>query len=179
MEEHKKSVASHASKYGSILGGILVAFYLLLYIVNVNLKSPAFMIDYLFFIGVLFFVIKSYRDITGGYITYGRALSVGALISIFTSIIILFFKFIYLKFIDLEAIDKLFTYMQENWAAQNIDEDRINQMTEMMQKVKGPVFMAFSYAIETIFKGVIFSLIISIFLKKQDKSFEGTFNNEI
>jgi len=178
MEELKKSLAPHASKFGSILGGILIAFNLLLYVLNVSLDSSIFMIDYLIFIGVLFLGIKSYRDATGGYITYGRSLALGVLICVFASIIMAFYKFIYFKFIDTAGIDKLFRLMQDKWATQGIDEDKTEQMIEMMKKFMGPVFMAVSAVFEVVFKGVILSLILSIFLKKQDKSFEGTFKNE-
>lgn len=177
MEEHKKSMASHASKYGSMLGAILVAFSLLLYILSVKPGNPVSMIDYLFFIGILFIGIKSYRDVKGGYIKYGNALAMGVLISLFASIIFAFYTYIYFKFLDPGAVDKIFAMMQEKWAEQGIDEDKTVQMVEMMRKFMGPVFMALSAIINTVFRGVILSLILSIFLKKQDKSFEGTFNN--
>lgn len=178
MEEQRKSLAAHASKYGALLGGLLVLFSLLMYILNTSFDSPLLMLEYLFYIGILIWGIKSFREQSGGYIRYGRALGTGVLISLFASVVLAFYTYIYTKYIDPGYLDKMFMFMQEKYAQKGVPDDRAEEMIDMMGKFMGPGFMAFSAILNAVFRGTIISLIVSIFLKKEDKSFPSVFGAE-
>ncbi len=110
----------------------------------------------------------------GGTITYGNALGFGVMLSLFAGIILAVFTFIQMTVIDPEYISKLIAIVEEELASKGMADDQIEMALEMQKKFMTPAFISISAIFRLVFMGFIFSLITSIFLKKEKSPFEGS-----
>lgn len=164
----------HSMNYGLIMGIGLVAMSLLVYLVGI-VKPPFWvnLINYAIIIGVIVYGTKKYRDeILEGAITYGQALGFGVMISLFASIIVAFYMLLYTTVIDPGFIDKIMEITEEELVSKGMSDDQIEAALSMSKKFMSPMFMTISTFFGNLFTGTIFSLITSIFLKKEKSLFE-------
>lgn len=173
----QRTLASNASIFGFILGAILIFITLISFVIDVDLKSPSQFVCYIAIIGIQYWGTKTFRDTySGGFIKYGRSVASGVLISFFASIICGFFMYIYYKFIDITALQKTFDLIEQKYIEQGMSDDMMQQSLDMVKRFMSPAFVAFSTLFTYTFVGTIMSLLVSIVLKKEDKSFESNFN---
>lgn len=178
MEEIKSNTMSkNAMNYGAIVGIALVIFNLLTYVAGVSTSKNVSYLSFLIIILGIFFCIKHYRDkILGGGINYGKSLGMGTLICLYSGIIYGFFTYILLKFIDPGLIDKILAMVEENLVKSGMPDDKVEMAMNMQKKFATPLFYAFSEVFSLTFYGFIFSLILSIFLRKEVTPF--AYNDE-
>lgn len=158
------------------MGILLVVLSLVTYLLGV-IKPPFWvsLINYAIMIGVIVWGTKKYRDeVLGGAITYGNALGFGVMISLFAGIIVAVFTFIQMTVIDPEYVTKLLAIVEEELASKGMADDQIEMAIEMQKKFMTPAFITVTAIFGMVLTGFIFSLITSIFLKKEKSPFEGT-----
>lgn len=169
----QRTLASNASIFGFILGAILIVISLILSVLNVDLNSPLQFLYYIPIIAVMYWGTKTFRDTyNGGFIKYGRSVASGVLICFFASIIFGFFIYIYYKFIDLNEWQQTYNFYEQTYRDQGYSDD----MIEIVMPYITPAITAFSRMFTYTLIGTIFFLLVSIGLKKEDKSFESNFN---
>lgn len=176
MENQGNPFLKHSMNYGLIMGTLLVLLSLVTYLLGV-IKPPFWvsLINYAIMIGVIVWGTKKYRDeVLGGAITYGNALGFGVMISLFAGIIVAVFTFIQMTVIDPEYVTKLLAIVEEELASKGMADDQIEMAIEMQKKFMTPAFITISAIFGMVLTGFIFSLITSIFLKKEKSPFEGT-----
>ena len=160
--------------YGFIAGLLLIVYTLLLYMSN-NLLDPHWILgilNYVILIAVIFYGTNAYRDQhMEGYISYGKSLGTGVLISVFAGVIMGIFTYLLYAVIDTELLDKSLMLMQEQMLQRGVPESQIEAVTEMQEKFKSPLILMFSSILSYGFMGFIFSLITSIFTKKDKPIF--------
>jgi hypothetical protein len=174
----KTSVAHNAMNYGAIVGVALVVISLVFYILNVENSGIVAWIQFLLLVAGLVFSILSYRkNIGGGYINYGKSLGTGVLTGLFASIILGFYIYIFFQFIDKEAIGQIIAKTEEAMLNKKPDmsDDELETIMSMQRKFMTPIWMAIMSMMSFIFYSFLASLIISIFTRKTDKSFEANF----
>lgn len=158
--------------YGFVFGVALVGISLLFYVLNTDLDSKLPQLaGYAALLVALFIGIKSYRDQDlGGYISYGKSLGMGVLIAFFGSIIAAFYTYIFFTFIDPAMVDKIMELSQQKMLDKGLPEDQVQTSLSMMRKFMTPGWM-FLFAILTYtFMGFLFSLVISIFTKREQQN---------
>jgi len=177
MEEVKtNSLSRSAMFYGAIIGVILVFFTFIVYLAKISTNQFVGIVQWVIMIVALYFSAKKHRDENlNGYISYGKALGFSTLTIFFASLIIGFFTYLLYTYIDPSLIDKIMEVSEENMIAQGMSDEQIDMALEMTKKFTSPLFLTFSTIFGITFMGFIFSLIISIFIKKKDDSFEGNF----
>lgn len=169
-----------ALKYGLILGGISVAFQLLLYIFSVNYFNPVtgiltFLINAAIIVTILIIGGKAYRDkVVGGYINYGEAFLHAILIGAVFGLISGIYSYMFNDLIDPDYMLELSENFMRKMEEKNLSQDQLDKIYENFEKqLNQPVWKR----ILTGFLGsfiftVIIGLITSIFIKKRKPVFE-------
>lgn len=159
---------------GLITGLALVIYTLLLYATN-NLLKQNFLLGILNYVILIIGIIvgtRSYRDqALDGFISYGKALGYGVLLCVFTGVVIGLFTYLLYEVIDPGLLEKNIKIIQEEMLKSGMSADQVESMTEIQRQFRSPFMMLigsiFSYSI----LGLIFSLITSAFLKKDQPMF--------
>ncbi len=154
---------------GTILALVGITYSLLLYFMD---KSADKNLGYLLVviqIGVLFFLLKSYRDnIMHGQITYGQSVGAGVIISLYSAIATSIFTYILYTVIDPGLVTKQLAVAEEAMRARGgMTEEQIEAGMQFTAKIMKPAILAISGVFGGILWGTIISLLVSIFIKKE------------
>lgn len=174
MEENQKpSLLKSTMNYGAMLGLSLIIFSLLLWMFDATTNRALAFVNYIIIIAGIVLATKTFRDQEqGGFITYGRALGVGTLTVVFAGIITGFFTYLLYTVIDPGLIDKTYAIMEEAYYDAGMSDSQIETAMNMAKRFTNPVMMSVFGFIGSAFLGFIFSLITSIFLKKEGDPFD-------
>lgn len=169
MENKNTGVLINSVTWGAILGIILIAYSLVLYFSGLSLESWKSLGDYVLIITIIIVGTKSYRDkILGGYISYGKALGFGVLIALTASLMMAVYNHVYLNYIDTDFIEKTLAMMENKLLEQNLPDEQIEMSLSIQRKIMKPSILSLMLIPSTTFTGFIFSLITSIFIKKEE-----------
>jgi len=163
-----------AMTFGLITGILIVIYTLLLYMTDnyVSKNTILGLLQWIILTGGLYYGIKTYRDqYSDGYITYGRSLGLGVLISVFVGVILGIFTYILYTLIDPGLLEKSIKIAQEEMLKAGMSEERVETATEMQRTFTSPTIMLFSSVFSFAFIGTIISLIVSIFTKNEKPIF--------
>jgi hypothetical protein len=175
MTENRPSNAKVALNNGIILGTALILFSLLLYILDVPYTSKASWISYIIIVIGAVLAIKQWRDkYNDGYLSYGGAFSNGFLTLLFAGILASVWTGIFFSVIAPGEIDKIIEATEEQMYQRNpnmsdSDLEMAMSWTRMMMK---PWLMAIWGILGNTIAGLIISLIVAIFMKKEKPLFE-------
>lgn len=175
MEKQGNLMLKHSMNYGLIMGVVLVILSLITYLAGV-IKPPFWLsiVNYAIMVGIILWGTKKYRDeALGGAITYGNALGFGVLITLFAGVIVAVFTYIQFTIIDSDLVSKFMAIAEEELVKRGMPDDQIEMALEMQKKFMTPLIMTISSLIGMVVMGFIFSLITSIFLKKEKSPFAG------
>jgi predicted GNAT family acetyltransferase len=120
---------------------------------------------------MVFFGVRSYRENVGdGKITFGRALSVGLLITLIScAFYVVTWEILYYNLMP-DYLDKYATYMVEqlraSGASQQLIDAKIQEMSEMKVWMDNPLILAAIGFVEAFPVGLIISLISAVILRK-------------
>ncbi|MFN4082831.1 MAG: DUF4199 domain-containing protein [Bacteroidia bacterium] len=171
--EQKTNLLQIALKYALILSMATIAISLIGFITNTT-TSYAWLwslTNYTIIVICVTFAMKARKDeLLNGYIQYGQALGTGTLVALFAGILMGAWQLVYQKFIDPEFFERIITETKKRMIEQETAEDKIDITIAAMQKMRNPAVIYFSSAFGILFVGFIFSLIIAIFVKKNDPS---------
>jgi hypothetical protein len=171
----KRTQVKVAMTYGGMYGLASAAIYFIFYFAGADMqaKSPQF-ISYILLIMFLVMGMKSYRDQElGGYITYGRSLGTGILIGMFGGIITGFCTVLMFTMIDPGLAEKIVEKAQEQMIEKGtMSEDQIEMAMGWTRKMMSPIFLFIFSILGSAFMSFLFSLIISIFTRKEASPFQ-------
>jgi drug/metabolite transporter (DMT)-like permease len=168
MESNRPSILRPAMTYGLIIALVIIILAVLSWILNLEGASWLQWINWVAYFVVMYFCLKNWRDQhNGGYIRYGQALSAGILFMFFASVIYAFYNVVYLTWIDPNAVDRILDVLEDDYYKRGFTEEQVTAAMNFATKLKGPGMQFFSVIIGTTFLGVIISLIVSIFIKKE------------
>lgn len=166
--EEKRSVWKDTLNYGIILGLISVGLSVLTYMFDLTFKTwitwPSLLISIL----VLYFLLRSYRDhYNYGYITYGKSVGAGVVISIYAAVITAIYVYVLYSFIDPGLVDKSMAIAEQRMIDRGIPDSAIDQAMQMQAKIMKPWFTSLMSTLSSVFYGLILSLIVSLFIMKK------------
>lgn len=175
MEQTKSQRIKIYMNHGLIIGLILVTMEVLVWLTNINGSGIYQLIHWAVLIGAIYKSMKIWRDeYNGGFIRYGQALGFGIRIMFFASIIFGFYNMIFFSLIDPAALEKSLVAVEEGYYSMGFNDDQIEQLMIMAEELQTPVWQVISTVIGTTFLGLILSLIVSIFIKKEGDPFRST-----
>ncbi len=169
--ETKTTPYQTAMKYGLYYALATIIVDISFFIFNIGISMNWLNGTLKFIIAVLFIYlgIKARRDEDlNGYISYSQALGFGAIMSLFSALILSVFAFINMKYIDPEGMDRVIKELKEQMIINNKSEEEIEMSIGMIQKMKSPAMAVPMAFIGSFLWGFILSLIIAIFARKND-----------
>ena len=153
---------------GVIIGLLGIVFSLIIYFLELSLKSWVTYIWFPIYIVALVLAIKSYRDnYMKGFMTYGQSMGAGVVVVLYYAIISSLFAYILYSYIDPGLIDKMIAVAEEKILARGLPESAVEQTMKIQEKLMKPWVLSVSGIFNSMFIGTIFVLIISIFTKKE------------
>jgi hypothetical protein len=175
MENQSNIVMKSAMNYGLYMGLALVLNSVVFYVMGKPFSEVSGYLNYLIVIGILAWGMRSLREyLVEEGLAYGRALGFGTLLSLFASVIVAFYTFVLYKIIDPGLLDKFIAFLEENLLKAGKPDTQIETMINLYKKVLTPLIFSIGQIFNLTFMGFIFSLIISIFFKRQPSNpFQG------
>jgi len=172
----KRSQWKVAMTYGAMYGLVSSIIYLIFYFAGADIdnKGPQ-LIGYFILIATIYIGITNHRNNDlGGFISYSRSLGTGVLIGLFGGIITGFFTVLMFTVIDPELAQKIVEKAQQDMVEKgNMSEEQISMAVSWTQKFMNPLMLFLFSILGSIFMAFIFSLIVSIFTKKEQTPFQG------
>ena len=127
-------------RYGGICGLAMVVFSLLSYLMGVDMASMStgiinFVVAVGITVGVSVMAIRHQRDtLEGGFMTYGRALLIGALTTAVGVVISSIWNYILVTIIDPDYVTRLKESFMEQWSG-NMPEEALEQAAANFDKM--------------------------------------------
>lgn len=175
MENRSNIATKTAMSHGLYMGLALVLNSVVFYVMGKPFSEMTVYISYAIVIASLVWSIRSFREELGEEgLSYSRALGFGTLLSLFASLIVAFYTFVLYKIIDPGLLDKFMAFLEENLLKTGKPEAQIETVMNMYKKVLTPLIFSIGQILNLTFLGFVFSLIISIFFRKQPSNpFQG------
>jgi len=168
METKKLSASKFSLGYGLIIGALLIILSLVLNMFGMKQAQNYNWISYVIILAGIIWGSLVYRNsYSDGLITYGQSFSVGFLIGLYAAILSTIFSFIYLSYINPGSINEILEITRENLYDQELSDDQIEQAMNFTEKMTTPIIMSGIVLIWNTICAVVFALIVSIFVKKE------------
>ena len=116
---------------------------------------------------VLFLGIKAVREESPGkYMSYGKGLGAGVLISLYSSLMSAVYNFIHLKFINTQFADYQMEMIHAKWEKAGMSAAQMEKAEGFTRMMMGPTVQAIFTVIGGVCIGLIISLILAAILKR-------------
>ena len=117
---------------------------------------------------MLYFLLKSYRDnYMHGQITFGQSVSAGVIICLYYAIIMAIFTYILYAVIDTGLTAKQLAFAESKMMERGIPQASIDAGMAIQAKIMKPAILAPLTIFGSMLWGVIISLLVSIFIKRE------------
>ena len=159
---------------GAIIGLVLIGLDLLAFLLDAAENSLLNSLGYIVLALGLVYGIKSYRDkAKQGYISYGEAVKLGTLIAVAIAFLIAAFTYVYHGIIDDSFLNEMYEQQaDELYQQEDIPEESLELSLKVLSYMLTPGVFSFMAFIGQSIIGILFSLIIAIFLKNPEPLFE-------
>jgi hypothetical protein len=167
MEEKVNPWKSNLTN-GLILGLVGVVYSLIIYFLDLTfnkVQGPVFLIIQ---VAMLFILLKSYRDnYMHGQITFGQSVGAGVIICLYYAIIMAVFTYILYAVIDTGLTAKQLAFAESKMMEKGIPQASIDAGMAIQAKIMKPAILAPLSIFGSMLWGVIISLLVSIFVKRE------------
>ena len=172
MENNKNSSTFQAILTWGLIAGIAsIVYTLIMYMAGLMQNKPLQYAGIIITVVCLYLGIKTVRDqCLGGFISYGKSLGTGVLISLISTIISVIFLIVLYTVIDQGLIDLTLQESIQKMTERGMSEDQIEQGISMARKFFLPSLLIGGLFFGTLI-GFIISLVLSAFLKKEENPF--------
>jgi len=159
--------------YGALLGGCLVLVSLIIWILGIDEQKSVVpsILNNLLIIGFIIYSISLYRDnFNNGFISYYEALKLGTTVAFFSSVLVAFYTFIYITYLNPEMLDNILNMTEQSilQSSPEISDEELDLALEMTSRFTQPHWLMIMGVLSGTFMGFLYSLVISFFLKKTD-----------
>lgn len=153
---------------GLILGLAGVVYSLVIYFLDLSFNKVQGFVFIAIEAVILYLLLKSFRDtIRHGQITYGESIGAGVIICLYYSIIMALFAYILYSVIDTGLVAKQLAFAEEALQKKGLPKASIDTAMQVQQKIMKPAILAPISIFGNMLWGVVLSLIVSIFIKKE------------
>jgi Protein of unknown function (DUF4199) len=166
--EEKVNVWKANMTNGLILALEGIAFSLVLYFFDMTFNKSIGYVNIPIQFALLYFLLKSYRDnFMHGQITYGQSVGAGVVMFVYVAIIMALYTYILWAVIDPGLAKKSLAMAEEAMVKKGTPQSAIDAGMAFTAKIMKPGIMAFLSIFGSIIGGLIYSLLVSIFVKKE------------
>ncbi|OQX77233.1 MAG: hypothetical protein B6D61_07515 [Bacteroidetes bacterium 4484_249] len=172
MENQNYPVSKHAFYYGIYTGLGLIVISLIFYLLDLYGEKWTSYISYLILLSGITLSSLSYRNNRlNGFITYGNSVSVGFLTGLFAAIIATIFTYVFLIYLGEDYIKFMLEQAEENILDTNpdISDEQLEMALNISKKMMKPVWISLIVLLSSTFFSLVFALIASIFIKKEEQ----------
>ncbi len=172
--EQKSSNFKVALTNGIYLGIVLIFYSIILWILGVEREHWLQYLSFLIMLIGTFIAQKNWRDkYNEGFLTYGKAFSNGFLTILFGSILTAVYTYAFFEFIAPAEHLAMLEAAEERIFDQNpnISEEEFDMAWKWTSMMMKPWMLAILGILGSVFAGLIFSAITSIFIKKEPQQF--------
>lgn len=118
-------------------------------------------------IAILHLGIKAVREESPGkYMSYGKGVGTGVLISLYSGLMSSVYTFIHFKFVNTEFVDYNMELIRAKWEQAGLGAAQMEKAEGITRMFMGPVSMAIMTPIMAVIFGLIISLILAAILKR-------------
>lgn len=168
MEKQQKTISNQALNFGIVTGLVMIVFTVILYLFNATAEPYAGYGNYIILLIGIILATKIYRDKeAGGYLRYGQGVGLGTLLALFASILAGIFSYLLYAYIDPSAIEPMLDAARDQMYQRGLEGRELDQAMSMTEKFTSPHWIAISSIFYTTIVGLILSLIVTIFLKRE------------
>ena len=177
IDPSKVSAWPTASRYGLLAGLILVVVGLLVHLsgmVDYTNQGGASnwivnLLNWGITVAAIVMAVKQHRDEDlGGFISFGRSFRVGFLVTLVIAVVSMVWGYIFFSFVEPGLIEEILAASREQMIEQQgMSEEQAEQGLKMMSWMFTPVMMSLMGGIFSVIAGVIFSLIVGAFMKRE------------
>jgi len=167
-QENKTSFAGSAITYGILTGVGLIVLTLLAYLFNISETNWLSLLGFAVLLaGIILGTLQYRNEGAGGFISYGRALGYGTLISVFTAFISSVFIYVFYLYVAPDAHQLIKDAYYDNLIESNteLNDEQIDYLVNLFTS---PLMLSIMNFLSFSFIGFIFSLVTSAFIKKND-----------
>ncbi len=158
-------------KYGIMGGVISIAYSTLLNITDNQANQALGWLNTVFFIAVLFFALREFKNLNKGFMTFKEGLTIGGIASAISGAMSAVYIFVYTKFIDTTFFETIQNIQREEFEKKGMSEEQIEQAMTMMSKMMSPELTAIFGLFGAILIGLIVSAIMAAIMKKEPTMF--------
>ena len=173
MENKTYPAYKHALIYGSYITVVLIVLSLTFYVLDLLGQNWTGYISYTVLLFGVVLASYHYRDkYLGGFITYGQSFMTGFLTALFAAIGSAIFTYIFMSLMPPEFFANMMQQAEEKMIEGNpeLTEEQITMAMNWTGKIMQPGIMTGIAFMAYTFFGLIFSLLASIFIKREDNS---------
>ena len=153
---------------GLILGLVGIVYTIFIYYLDLTFNKVQWPVFLVIQLAILFFLLKSYRDnFLHGQITFGQSVGAGVIICFYYAIIMAAFTYILYTVIDSGLAGKQLAFMEEEFVKKGLPEAATDTAMKIQAKILKPAIIAALSIFGNMISGVIISLIVSIFVRKE------------
>ena len=162
-----------AMNYGSVLGLSLACVALVLWVLGIDESQSVIpsLLNNLLIIGFIVYAISYYRDnLNNGFISYSESLKLGTTIAFFSSVIMAFYSFIYITYLNPDLLNAVLKEMEQTvlQGDPDISEEKLDLALEMTARFTQPHWLVIMGVLSGTFMGFFYSAIVSFFVKNPD-----------
>ena len=173
MEQSKSQRIKVSMNHGLIVGLILIVMSAIVGLFKIDAIGLFRFLNWAVLIGSVYYSIKTWRDqYCDGLIKYSQALGFGVRVMFFASIIYGFYSMIYMNWINPDSVKDTLAAVEEGYFLMGLTDEQIEQYMEIARKMQTPGWQMFTTVLGTTFTGLIISLIVSIFVRKEGDPFQ-------
>ena len=157
--------------YGLYLSLALIVLSLLFYIAELYMEDWTSYISYaVLFAGVGFSSFLYRNNHLNGFISYGDSMLTGFLTGLFAAVITSIYTYIFMTYLGTDMITEMLIVAEESVLSGNpdISDEDLEMAMSITRKVMQPGGMSLMALLFTSFFAVVFSLVTSIFIKKEE-----------
>ena len=153
---------------GFILGLIGIVYSLVMYFLDLSFNKIQGFVFIIFQVVILYYLVKSYRDnFLHGRITYGQALGAGVIICLYYAILMALFNYILYTVIDTGLLSKQLAFTEEMMLKKGLPQAQVDAGMAIQSKIMKPAIIAPLSIFGTMLWGLIISLVVGIFVRKE------------
>ena len=167
--EEKSSIWKNSLTHGAILGLVMMMFAIMMYVSNTFYNQNMQTIYYVIIVTTIVIGTIKQKKLDDGFISYGKALGTGTVISVVGAVIFSMFILVLMKYIDASMIDR-YLYETEKMYIELGKSDKEIELMMMFPKKLPVLVNVFGYIVGFSFMGFLLSLVTSIFLKSKNKN---------
>ncbi len=160
METQKLTPGKFALNYGLILGLVMIAIAVVMYVTGMalELKQWPQYLYYIIFPVTVIYAISQYKKSNGNLLRLGEAIKIGVLIGVISGLVYAVYGLIFNYIIDPEFMDLMMEATRDKMLENpNMTEEIVDQSMAMMEKFMSPLLGTAMWIAMSAFFGLIYS----------------------